>query len=100
MAAMLLNPSGSKSDDSRSPTPWTSTDPWAAPPGPDTHDPGIYAPQSLSAAVRGRKDEYVRKKTMKVKVGSWNVASISGTEKDLSAWFIHGLGVKGRSQDL
>ena len=33
-------------------------------------------------------------------MGTWNVASISGTESDLGAWFVHGLGVKGLSQDL
>lgn len=91
-----------------SPTPWRSTNPWGA----KVHPPGtlppsglgqaaqISAPQSLSAAVRARKHEYVRKKTIKIKVGTWNVASISGTEKDLGAWFIGGLGVKGLSQDL
>lgn len=60
----------------------------------------ISAPQSLSQEVRARRSEYVRKKTIKIKVGSWNVAAIKGTEKDLGAWFVGGLGVKGLSDNL
>jgi inositol polyphosphate 5-phosphatase INPP5B/F len=60
----------------------------------------ISAPQSLSQQVKARKAEYVRKKTINIKVGSWNVAAIKGTEKDLGAWFVGGLGVKGLSEDL
>ena len=30
---------------------------------------------------------------MKVKVGTWNVASLSGTEKDLGGWFVDGKGI-------
>jgi hypothetical protein len=37
---------------------------------------------------------------MRVKVGTWNVAAISGTEKDLGAWFVRGHGISGLSQDL
>ncbi|KAI1626741.1 phosphatidylinositol-bisphosphatase [Exophiala viscosa] len=103
---------GDKGEKSQiSPKPWHSTNPWGAkvrPPGAlylppaahASHAAQISAPQSLSAAVRARKNEYIRKKTIKIKVGTWNVASISGTEKDLGAWFIGGLGVKGLSQDL
>lgn len=42
----------------------------------------------------------MRKKTIKVKVGTWNVAAMGGTHKDLSGWFARGLGVKGLTQDL
>ncbi|EHY56901.1 hypothetical protein ABEF92_000818 [Exophiala dermatitidis] len=93
-----------------SPAPWRSTDPWATKaqaqaPGafpsssiaPQSH---VSAPHSLSAAVRARKHEYIRKKTLKMKVGTWNVAAISGTEKDLGAWFVEGYGAKGLNQDL
>src|SRR5271168_4878905 len=59
----------------------------------------ISALLSLSQAVKARKSEYVRKKTIKIKVGSWNVAAIKGTERDLGAWFVDGLGVKGLSED-
>ena len=60
----------------------------------------ISAPQSLSHEVNARKSEYVRKRWIKIKVGSWNVAAIKGTEKDLGAWFVGGLGVKGLSEGL
>ena len=66
----------------------------------ESHEVGAAVPQSLSAAVRTRRDQYVRKRTIKVKVGTWNVASINGTEKDLGEWFVKGLGVKGMSQNL
>lgn len=98
-----------KSDDVQSPTPWKSADPWRSdslPPGAfpidlaASRETGVSAPQSLSAAVRARKHEYIRKRSMKIKIGTWNVASISGTEKDLGSWFIGGYGVKGLAQDL
>src|SRR4051795_9689533 len=60
----------------------------------------ISAPQSLSQEVKARRSEYVRKKKIKIKVGSWNVAAIKGTEKDLGSWFVEGLGVKGLSEGL
>lgn len=37
---------------------------------------------------------------MKIKIGTWNVAAISGTEKDLGAWFVEGHGAKGLAQNL
>ncbi|KAJ5360366.1 hypothetical protein N7517_009557 [Penicillium concentricum] len=48
---------------------------------------------SLSRAVRARKDEYTRRRSVRVKVGTWNVAGISGTEKDIGRWFVQGDGV-------
>ncbi|KIW71366.1 hypothetical protein PV04_03546 [Phialophora macrospora] len=93
-----------------SPTPWKSGDPWgsgaklpgAYPPSPEvqSQEASHSAPQSLSAAVRARKSEYIRKKSMRIKVGTWNVAAINGTEKDLGAWFVRGHGISGLSQDL
>src|SRR5256714_6397110 len=59
----------------------------------------ISAPQSLSQELKARRSEYVRKRTIKIKVGSWNGAAIQGTEKDLGSWFVGGLGVKGLSVD-
>lgn len=56
--------------------------------------------RSVNDVVRARKDEYIRKKTIRVKVGTWNVAAISNTHKDLGGWFAQGLGVKGLTQDL
>ena len=37
---------------------------------------------------------------MKVKIGTWNVAAIGGTEKDLGAWFVGGRGIQGLPQHL
>lgn len=48
---------------------------------------------SLSQAVRKRKAEYTTSRRIRVKVGTWNVASLSGTERDVGGWFIHGQGV-------
>ncbi|OAG34267.1 hypothetical protein AYO21_11580 [Fonsecaea monophora] len=91
-----------------SPKPWRSEDPWGSgttlpgtyPPSPEPNEADRSGPQSLSAAVKARKDEYIRKKSMKIKVGTWNVAALSGTDKDLGAWFVGGCGVKGLSQNL
>ncbi|KAG9238170.1 Endonuclease/exonuclease/phosphatase [Amylocarpus encephaloides] len=51
------------------------------------------SPQSLSKAVHARRAEYTRKKNIKIKIGSWNVAACPGTERDLEAWFVDGKGV-------
>lgn len=48
---------------------------------------------SLSRAIRARKAEYTRRRSIRVKVGTWNVAGISGTEKDIGRWFVQGDGV-------
>ena len=48
---------------------------------------------SLSRALLARKDEYVRRHRIRVKVGSWNVAACPGTDKDLAGWFVDGRGL-------
>ncbi|CAP98850.1 Pc22g15620 [Penicillium rubens Wisconsin 54-1255] len=58
----------------------------------EVKNPGLDV-SSLSRAVRARKDEYTRRKSIRVKVGTWNVAGISGTEKDVGKWFVQGDGV-------
>lgn len=50
-------------------------------------------PQSLSQALYARRSEYVRPKHVRIKIGTWNVASFKGTEKDVGGWFINGKGV-------
>ncbi|KAL4967538.1 phosphatase family protein [Aspergillus stella-maris] len=50
----------------------------------------------LTIAVKSRKGEYTRHLSLHVKVGTWNVASISGTEKDVGKWFVQQQGVCGR----
>ncbi|KAK2766161.1 hypothetical protein FQN54_007677 [Arachnomyces sp. PD_36] len=77
--------------------------PLANPPLPDQDTPGAFPPDapdndaeaglssdlvSLSRAVRARKAEYTRQREVRVKIGSWNVASLTGTEKDITNWFV------------
>lgn len=60
----------------------------------DSGSPIVVSSQtSLSQAVYERRAEYTRSHKIKVKVGTWNVASLSGTEKDIGGWFVDGKGV-------
>ncbi|EZG07653.1 hypothetical protein H106_02937 [Trichophyton rubrum CBS 735.88] len=43
---------------------------------------------SLSAGVRSRKSEYIRRRKLRIRIGSWNVAALSGPEQDLKSWLI------------
>ncbi|KAF3897457.1 Type I inositol polyphosphate 5-phosphatase 8 [Trichophyton interdigitale] len=43
---------------------------------------------SLSAGVRSRKSEYIRQRKLRIRIGSWNVAALSGPEQDLKRWLI------------
>lgn len=52
---------------------------------------------SLSQAVWERRAEYTTSHTTRIKIGTWNVAALSGTTKDLGAWFVDG---KGLSKEL
>ncbi len=76
--------------------------PGAFPSSPESEeDPGVVSlPQSLSLGVKARRAEYVKKRTIKVKVGTWNVAAMSGTDMDIGAWFVEGKGVKGLEENL
>ncbi|KAF1986082.1 DNase I-like protein [Aulographum hederae CBS 113979] len=49
--------------------------------------------QSLSQAIYARRAEYTRPKRIRIKVGTWNVASFKGTEHDIGGWFVGGKGV-------
>ncbi|KAF4547954.1 Hypothetical protein D9617_33g038180 [Elsinoe fawcettii] len=69
---------------------------WPDIPGtfPSVTSPGIASTQlSLTQAVHARRAEYVRPKTIRIKVGSWNTASFKGTEKDIGGWFVKGQGI-------
>lgn len=87
--------------------------PLADPPLPDQDTPGAFPSEpsddgvdaglssdliSLSRAVRAREAEYTRQREVRVKVGSWNVASLAGTEKDIAKWFVEGKGGYTTSQ--
>ncbi|QKX61076.1 uncharacterized protein TRUGW13939_08222 [Talaromyces rugulosus] len=65
------------------------------------HDDGQAPPDDASAsetgdvltlkqAVKARRGEYTRSRTIRIKVGTWNVAAISGTERDIGKWFVEG----------
>ncbi|KAF4494523.1 inositol polyphosphate 5-phosphatase ocrl-1 [Fusarium agapanthi] len=62
-------------------------------PGSELGDPTSTTPQSLAKAVRARRSEFVRSHSLKVKIGTWNVAACTGTDKDLATWFTHGEGL-------
>ncbi|RFU73522.1 phosphatidylinositol polyphosphate phosphatase [Trichoderma arundinaceum] len=47
----------------------------------------VGVPQSLARAVLSRRSEYLRPCKIRVKVGTWNVAACTGTDKDLASWF-------------
>lgn len=78
-----------------SPSPRKQHTPGAFPSADDEPlSPTIISTQiSLSQAVWERKAEYTTSHTTRIKVGTWNVAALSGTTKDLGAWFVDGKGV-------
>ncbi len=82
----------------------TETTPGAFPSTPlqaDAQSPTIISSQlSLSQAVHERRAEYTRSHRIKIKVGSWNVASLTGTEKDVGGWFVGGKGVSETLSEL
>lgn len=51
-------------------------------------------PHSLARSLLARRSEYVRPASVRVKIGSWNVAACPGTDKDLAAWFVDGGGLE------
>lgn len=53
----------------------------------------LTTPQSLARAVYARRAEYVRPHKIRVKIGTWNVAACTGTDKDLARWFVDGEGI-------
>ncbi|GAD97390.1 conserved hypothetical protein [Paecilomyces variotii No. 5] len=60
----------------------------------ESHQRGVASdPRSLSQAVKLRRAEYTRQRSIRIKIGTWNVAAIAGTEKDVGEWFVHGKGV-------
>lgn len=68
--------------------------PGAFPP-PSPYSPTAYSTQqSLFQALHTRRADYTRPKRIRIKVGTWNVASMKGTEKDIGGWFIDGKGIE------
>ncbi|CAL5871963.1 uncharacterized protein PFLUO_LOCUS6220 [Penicillium psychrofluorescens] len=58
----------------------------------EIENPGLDL-SSLTRALKARKAEYTEQRTIRVKVGTWNVAALSNTEKDVEKWFVQGQGV-------
>ncbi|KAE8349143.1 Endonuclease/exonuclease/phosphatase [Aspergillus coremiiformis] len=50
-------------------------------------------PSSLPQAVKARKIEYIAQQSIRIKVGTWNVAAIPGTEEDIGKWFVQREGI-------
>jgi phosphatidylinositol-bisphosphatase len=70
-------------------------------PASETFSPATFSSQqSLSQAVFERRAEFTRPKTIRIKVGSWNVAAKKGTEKDIGGWFVNGQGVEEKLAGL
>ncbi|KAE9985531.1 hypothetical protein EG327_004646 [Venturia inaequalis] len=68
--------------------------PGAFPP-PSPYSPTAYSTQqSLFQALHERRADYTRPKKIRIKVGTWNVASMKGTDKDIGGWFIDGKGIE------
>lgn len=53
-----------------------------------TSDVPVSTPLTLAKALFDRRPDYVRRRTIKVKIGTWNVAGCPGTDKDLASWFL------------
>ncbi|MCJ1340771.1 hypothetical protein MMC09_006067 [Bachmanniomyces sp. S44760] len=69
--------------------------------GEDPDAPVIISSQhTLTQALRERRSDFTRPKKIRIKVGTWNVASLSGTERDIGAWFVDGQGVSEGLTDL
>ncbi|KAI9779149.1 MAG: hypothetical protein M1839_007684 [Geoglossum umbratile] len=60
----------------------------------DAYNVEISALRSLSQALSARKADYTRPSEIRIKIGSWNVAALDATEKDLGSWFVEGEGVE------
>ncbi|KAL8664017.1 MAG: hypothetical protein Q9202_003434 [Teloschistes flavicans] len=78
-----------------SPDPHVRELPGAFPTTPGEYEspPVISSQLSLSQAVHQRQAEYTVPRKVKIKVGTWNVAALHGTELDLGAWFVGGKGI-------
>lgn len=61
---------------------------------PEPTTPAFSTQQSLSQALHARRAEYTEPRKIRIKIGTWNVAALKGTEQDLAGWFIEGRGVE------
>ncbi len=59
---------------------------------PDQDPAASSTQQTLSQALFSRRAEYTRPQQLRIRVGTWNVAALKDTEKDIGRWFIDGKG--------
>ena len=60
----------------------------------DLQDKQVVSTQhTLSQAVYARRADYTRPRSLRIKIGSWNVAAYKGCENDLGGWFVDGKGL-------
>ncbi|KAL8854110.1 MAG: hypothetical protein Q9221_001032 [Calogaya cf. arnoldii] len=78
-----------------SPGPQIRDTPGAFPSTPgESESPSVVSSQhSISKAVYERRAEYTVPGKIRIKVGSWNVAALQGTEEDIGSWFVDGRGI-------
>jgi len=67
--------------------------PGSFPVGPSASAPPLSGHRTLAASVHARRAEYTRPRQIRIKVGTWNVAALKGTEADIEGWFVGGKGV-------
>lgn len=60
----------------------------------------ISTQRSVSQALHARKADFTRPYHIRVKVGTWNVAALSGTDKDIGRWFVDGEGLSDQFSGL
>ncbi|MCJ1304498.1 hypothetical protein MMC08_007311 [Hypocenomyce scalaris] len=84
-----------------SPGPQLRATPGAFPSSPaGAKSPTVSSYYSLSQAVHARRAEFTRSHTIRVKVGTWNVAALNDTDKDIGEWFVGGKGVSAKLSGL
>jgi len=47
---------------------------------------------SLTKGINARKSDFIRSKSIRVKVGTWNTAAFKNTVEDIGSWFFEGKG--------
>ena len=59
----------------------------------DPISPGLNAQRHFARELHQRRNEYVKPRQIRLKIGSWNVAACAGAEKDIGEWFVEGKGI-------
>ncbi|CAO1603824.1 hypothetical protein XANCAGTX0491_007403 [Xanthoria calcicola] len=83
-----------------SPGPQIRNTPGAFPSTPGEPETVVSSQHSLSKAVYERRAEYTVPRKIRIKVGTWNVAALPGTEEDIGSWFVDGKGISESLSNL